>query len=105
MEQSKAPLTAEAYAKKIFEVCFYKQPPDKRTVLDVITALIKEHTTTELASLRQEKSDAVDKESVMNDIEALQEKVDKMGFKGQNEYDLHLRQEIADYILTTKNKK
>jgi hypothetical protein len=42
------------------------------------------------------------KSKIMDDIEAIQDKVNAMGFKGQNEYDLHLRYEIADYILTRK---
>ena len=37
--------------------------------------------------------------------EKLQDKVDKMGFKGQNEYDLHLREEIALFINHLLSKK
>ena len=39
-----------------------------------------------------------DREEIMDDLEALQDKVSAMGFRGQNEYDLFLREEIADYI-------
>ena len=39
------------------------------------------------------------KERVMDDLFELQHKVDKMGFKGQNEHDLFVRDEISDYIL------
>ena len=40
----------------------------------------------------------MDREEIMEDLEQLQEKVDKMGFMGSNEHDLFLREEIADYI-------
>lgn len=42
----------------------------------------------------------MEKEKVKNDIQVIQDRVDSYGFKGQNEYDLHLREEIADYILS-----
>lgn len=32
-------------------------------------------------------------------IQDIQLKVEKIGFKGQNEYDLHLREELADWII------
>jgi hypothetical protein len=37
-------------------------------------------------------------EKIKEKIQAIQDKVDAMGFKGQNEYDLHLREELALYI-------
>lgn len=41
----------------------------------------------------------MNRSELLIELEALQDKVDKMGFKGQNEHDLHLREEIADWIL------
>jgi len=40
----------------------------------------------------------MDREKIMADIKKLQDKTDAKGFKGQNEYDLYLREEIVDYI-------
>lgn len=40
----------------------------------------------------------MNRSELLSEIEALQERIDKMGFKGQNEHDLHLREEIADWI-------
>ena len=39
------------------------------------------------------------KHEIMDHLMELQIKVSKMGFKGQNEYDLFLREEIADWLL------
>ena len=44
----------------------------------------------------------MDRESIIVDIEKLQDKTEEKGFKGQNEYDLFLREEIADYIVQLK---
>lgn len=41
----------------------------------------------------------IDREQIMDDLEGIQDMIDKIGFKGQNEYDLTLREEIADYIV------
>lgn len=41
----------------------------------------------------------MDKYKIIDDIEEIQHKVDAIGFKGQNEYDLYLREELADYIV------
>lgn len=48
-------------------------------------------------------SKTMERYDIMEHIETLQRKVDAMGFKGQNEYDLHLREEIADWVLSLKN--
>ena len=40
----------------------------------------------------------MDREKITDAIEVIQDKINDIGFKGQNEYDLHLREEIADYI-------
>ena len=40
----------------------------------------------------------MNRDKIMTEIEAIQDKVDSMGFKGNNEHDLHLREAIADYI-------
>lgn len=37
-------------------------------------------------------------EQIKNDIEEIQLDVDRIGFKGQNEYNLHLREELAIYF-------
>lgn len=37
---------------------------------------------------------------IIDHLQDLQNKVDGMGFKGQNEYDLQLREEIADWLLS-----
>lgn len=42
----------------------------------------------------------MDKEEIMDAIFDIQRKIDKMGFKGQNEYDLLVRDEIADWIIS-----
>lgn len=36
---------------------------------------------------------------LLEKLEEIQNRVDAIGFKGINEYDLFLREEIADYIL------
>lgn len=49
----------------------------------------------------------MNREKIMPNIEALQNEADEQGFKGQNEYDLFLRESIADYIerlMAEKNK-
>lgn len=46
----------------------------------------------------------IDRDQIMDDLENIQLRVDKMGFKGQNEYDLHLREEIADYVAGKINE-
>lgn len=48
--------------------------------------------------LRQGRPMYMNREDIKDLVEKIQDKVDKMGFKGQNEYDLHLREEIADSI-------
>lgn len=40
------------------------------------------------------------RDKILQDIEGIQNYVDGMGFLGQNEYDLHLREEMADYIIS-----
>ena len=40
----------------------------------------------------------MEREQILIDIEEIQDKVDLKNFKGQNEYNLFLREEIADYI-------
>jgi len=45
------------------------------------------------------------KEEILEDIRQIQEKVDAMGFKGSNEYDLFLREEISDYIIKLFGEK
>ena len=42
----------------------------------------------------------MDKDEIMEHIQLFQRKVDAMGFKGQNEYDLFLRDEIAEWIIS-----
>jgi hypothetical protein len=39
------------------------------------------------------------REEILAQIESIQDRVDKMGFKGQNEYDLHLREELTDWLI------
>ncbi len=46
-----------------------------------------------------------DRLQVMDDLEELQEKVEDMGFAGSNEFELHFREEIADYIMKLSNQK
>jgi hypothetical protein len=41
----------------------------------------------------------------MDDLDDIQRKVDAMGFRGGNEYDLTVREEIADYIQKNFIKK
>ena len=41
----------------------------------------------------------IDRQQIMDDLEDIQLRVDSIGFKGQNEYDLTLREEVADYIV------
>jgi hypothetical protein len=40
----------------------------------------------------------MDRAQIMDDLDDIQRKVDAMGFRGGNEYDLTVREEIADYI-------
>lgn len=40
----------------------------------------------------------MDRHEIMDALERIQDKVDSIGFMGINEYDLTLREEIADYI-------
>ena len=40
----------------------------------------------------------MDREKLIEDLEAIQDKADGMGFKGTNEFNLYLREELADYI-------
>jgi len=40
-----------------------------------------------------------DKQDILEDLEQIQENVSNIGFKGSNEYDLHLREYISDYII------
>jgi hypothetical protein len=49
----------------------------------------------------------MEREYLMDDIEDIQDKVDRLGYRGANEYDLALREEIADYIerLLAKSAK
>lgn len=42
------------------------------------------------------------KSKIMDDIQDIQERVDAIGYKGSNEYDLELREQIAEYILLAK---
>ena len=39
------------------------------------------------------------KEKISEDIEKIQDKVDSIGFKGTNEYNLYLRHELIEYIF------
>ena len=48
----------------------------------------------------ERKCRMIDREQIMDYIEGIQNMVDKIGYKGQNEYDLSLREEIADYIVS-----
>ena len=41
----------------------------------------------------------IDRLIIMDDLEEIQEKVENMGFTGSNEFELHYREEIADYIM------
>lgn len=41
----------------------------------------------------------IDRKQIMDDLEYIQHMIDIIGFKGQNEYNLNLREEIADYIV------
>lgn len=41
----------------------------------------------------------MDREDIKDHLELLEEKVGDMGFKGSNEYELFLREEIADFII------
>lgn len=41
----------------------------------------------------------MDRDEILEQLESMQEDADKQGFKGQNEYDLFLRENIADYIV------
>lgn len=42
----------------------------------------------------------MERSKIIDHLQDLQNKVDGMGFKGQNEYDLQLREEIADWLLS-----
>ena len=41
----------------------------------------------------------IDRKQIIDDLEYIQHMIDIIGFKGQNEYNLNLREEIADYIV------
>ncbi len=41
----------------------------------------------------------IDRLIIMDDLEEIQEKVENMGFTESNEFELHYREEIADYIM------
>jgi len=43
------------------------------------------------------------RETIMGALEVIQDRVDGMGFKDHNEFDLHMREEIADYIGSLLN--
>lgn len=38
------------------------------------------------------------REEIKEQIEAIQERINAIGFKGNNEYDLHLRHELAVWV-------
>ena len=40
-----------------------------------------------------------ERDEIMDKVEDLQRKVDSMGFRGGNEYDLFLREEVADWLM------
>lgn len=40
----------------------------------------------------------MDLQTIKNDIEEIQLNIDRIGLKGQNEYDLHLRDDLAIYF-------
>lgn len=42
----------------------------------------------------------MNREKILEDIEAIQNKINEEKFKGSNEHDLHLRTEIVDYIIS-----
>lgn len=48
---------------------------------------------------RKNKFSLTTRQKIIDKLEALQLEVDAMGFKGTNEYDLHLREEIANWLL------
>ncbi len=60
---------------------------------------LPEPALVELTAEEVRKERPIDREKIKDLIEAIQDKVDKMGFKGQNEYDLHLREELTDLIV------
>jgi len=41
----------------------------------------------------------MNREKIFNDIEKIQNKIESKGFKGGNEHDLFLREEITDYVV------
>lgn len=45
----------------------------------------------------------VNKEEIIERVEEIQDKVDAIGFKGNNEHNLYLRLDIADYITNQLN--
>ena len=47
----------------------------------------------------------MDRAQIMDDLEDIQRHVDAIGFRGGNEYDLTVREEIADYIQKNFIKK
>jgi len=47
----------------------------------------------------------MDRAQIMDDLDDIQRKVDAMGFRGGNEYDLTVREEVADYIQKNFIKK
>jgi hypothetical protein len=40
----------------------------------------------------------MNRSKILSDLEDIQRRVDEMGFKGSNEYELYTREEVADYI-------
>jgi len=41
----------------------------------------------------------MNRDKIMTDIESIQTDVDFVGYKGNNEHDLELRERIADYVV------
>jgi len=52
-----------------------------------------------IEALEQREKPKEVRSEIIDDIEQIQLSIDSIGFKGQNEYDLHIRENIADYIL------
>lgn len=50
----------------------------------------------------------MNRDKILEEIEAIQDNADNVGFKGQNEHDLFIREELTDFFrdfLTIKIRK
>lgn len=44
------------------------------------------------------------KQDILDQLDIIFERIDSIGFIGTNEHELHLKDEIADYVLTILKK-